>query len=118
MFVCFAGVFAVDEVSVSLMVRDAVTLHTDVTEIQRNEKVLWNIQGENKFLAVINKEDNKISVPGNDDERFKGRLELDDQTGSLTITDARTTDSRVYELQISSSNDIKHKRFSVAVHGE
>ncbi|XP_058616919.1 uncharacterized protein LOC131530585 isoform X2 [Onychostoma macrolepis] len=85
------GVFAIDEVSVSLMVRDSVTLHSGVTEIQRNEKVLWNIQG---------------------------RLELDDQTGSLTITDTRITDSRVYELRISSSNDIKHKRFNVAVHDE
>ncbi|KAF4097452.1 uncharacterized protein LOC131530585 isoform X1 [Onychostoma macrolepis] len=112
------GVFAIDEVSVSLMVRDSVTLHSGVTEIQRNEKVLWNIQGEHKFLAVINKEDNDISVPGNNDERFKGRLELDDQTGSLTITDTRITDSRVYELRISSSNDIKHKRFNVAVHDE
>ncbi|XP_043078773.1 uncharacterized protein LOC122327455 isoform X2 [Puntigrus tetrazona] len=48
------------------------------------------------------------------DERFRGRLKLDHQTGSLSITDTRTTDSGVYTLQISSRSSII-RNFSIAV---
>ncbi len=55
------------------------------------------------------------------DERFRHRLKLDQQTGSLTITNTRTTDSGLYE--VSSSNrrhrrSISIKSFDVTVFGE
>ncbi|XP_042604493.1 T-lymphocyte surface antigen Ly-9-like [Cyprinus carpio] len=112
------GVFGADgvkSVSVSVMVGDSVTLHTDDTEIQGVLELVWKIQGENKFIAEIDKEINKLSVPGNDEEPFRGRLKLDDQTGSLTITNLTTTDSRVYELQIKNSRETKSKIFNVDV---
>uniref|UniRef100_A0A8C2EGZ4 Immunoglobulin V-set domain-containing protein n=1 Tax=Cyprinus carpio TaxID=7962 RepID=A0A8C2EGZ4_CYPCA len=114
------GVFGADgvkSVSVSVMVGDSVTLHTDDTEIQGVLELVWKIQGENKFIAEIEKEINKLSVPGNDEEPFRGRLKLDDQTGSLTITNLKTTDSRVYELQIKNSRETKSKIFNVDVSG-
>uniref|UniRef100_A0A673IYS7 Coxsackievirus and adenovirus receptor homolog n=2 Tax=Sinocyclocheilus rhinocerous TaxID=307959 RepID=A0A673IYS7_9TELE len=104
--------------SVSVMVGDSVTLYTDDTETQGAQELVWKIQGENKFIAEIDKEINTLSVPGNDEEPFKGRLKLDGQTGSLTITNLKTTDSRVYELQIKTSRETKYKIFNVIVRDE
>ncbi|KTF78243.1 hypothetical protein cypCar_00047240 [Cyprinus carpio] len=49
------------------------------------------------------------------DERFRGRLKLDHQTGSLTIMNIRTTDSGLYTLMIISSNSDSEKIFKVTV---
>ncbi|XP_059426018.1 uncharacterized protein LOC132160285 isoform X2 [Carassius carassius] len=55
------------------------------------------------------------------DERFRDRLKLDHQTGSLTITNTRNTDSGLYQLQIIidiSSFSIRRSRsFSLTVTG-
>ncbi len=51
-------------------------------------------------------------------ERFRDRLKLDQQTGSLTITNTRTTDSGLYYLQINSSRFSISRSFSVTVTGE
>ncbi|KTF93875.1 hypothetical protein cypCar_00048134 [Cyprinus carpio] len=47
------------------------------------------------------------------DGRFRDRLKLDNQTGSLTITDTRTTDSGRYKLQMNSVG----KCFKITVFG-
>ncbi|XP_016385910.1 uncharacterized protein LOC107722170 [Sinocyclocheilus rhinocerous] len=49
------------------------------------------------------------------DKEFRDRLQLDNQAGSLTITNIRTTDSGLYQLQINSSRICTIKTFSVAV---
>ncbi|KAF4097212.1 hypothetical protein G5714_021220 [Onychostoma macrolepis] len=48
-------------------------------------------------------------------ERFRDRLKLDLQTGSLNITDTRTTDSGDYKLQIISSRFSIIRIFTVTV---
>ncbi|KAL0161298.1 hypothetical protein M9458_045023, partial [Cirrhinus mrigala] len=45
------------------------------------------------------------------DGRFRNRLRLDHQTGSLTITNTRITDSGVYHLEIiANSTSIRRQR--------
>ncbi len=48
-------------------------------------------------------------------ERFRDRLKLDHQTGSLTITNTKTTDSGLFELI---RNIINRMTFNVTVQGE
>ncbi|XP_016109895.1 uncharacterized protein [Sinocyclocheilus grahami] len=94
-----------DGVSVSVMKGDSVTLHTDV-EINQQEKIHWYFNDIR--IAYINEDlsNSCTDVQCNEGtERFRDRLKLDHQTGSLTITNTRTTDSGEYKLEIIKGNE-------------
>uniref|UniRef100_A0A8C1ADV9 Immunoglobulin domain-containing protein n=1 Tax=Cyprinus carpio carpio TaxID=630221 RepID=A0A8C1ADV9_CYPCA len=113
--VCSSGVFGdTDTVkSVSVKEGDSVTLQINVTEIQTDDKIDWKF-GTNKILIVkIRAKTSKIF--DGPDGRFRDRLKLDHQTGSLIITDTRTTDSGLYEVKISSNRSEDTHRFNVTV---
>ncbi|XP_073669735.1 uncharacterized protein [Paramisgurnus dabryanus] len=106
------GVFGDEVKSVSVMEGDSVTLHTDITEIQRDHVINWRFDGVR--IAQINKAASMVLL--NDDVldgRFKARLDLNSQTGDLTITNITTKDSGVYKLQISDSSKSIEKIFNV-----
>jgi len=107
-----------DEVSVSVMEGDSVTLHTGV-QTNQQEKIRWYYNDIR--IAQINGDQSKIctDVQCNEDtERFRDRLKLDHQTGSLTITHTTNTLSGVYKLKIISSSSDREKIYNVSVHGE
>uniref|UniRef100_A0A673FPN0 Ig-like domain-containing protein n=1 Tax=Sinocyclocheilus rhinocerous TaxID=307959 RepID=A0A673FPN0_9TELE len=94
---------------------DTVLLHNDFTEICENDHLLWNIRNETSLLAKINKK--KQILPTSDvlDGRFRDRLKLDNQTGSLTITNITTEHAGLYKLDISGAN-LASKTFNVSVY--
>ncbi|XP_077083181.1 uncharacterized protein LOC143736325 [Siphateles boraxobius] len=95
---------------------DSVTLNTGVQTNQQDE-IRWYFNDTR--IARITGDQSKIctDVQCNEGtERFRDRLKLDHQTGSLTITNTRNTHSGVYQLQIISSN-IRENIFSVTVYG-
>ncbi len=89
-----------------------VTLDTGVSELQRDEQILWSFGSEDTVIAKRDGDTNQVSNDA-DDGRFGDRLQMDDQTGSLTITNTKSTDSGVYHLQISSRNKVLYKKFRV-----
>ncbi|XP_026053243.1 uncharacterized protein LOC113039552 isoform X4 [Carassius auratus] len=110
-----AGFFSAAIVRVSVLEGDVVTLHTYVETNQ--QYIIWYFNDIR--IAKLNGDLRKIctDVECNEGtERFRDRLGLDHQTGSLTITDIRTTDSGLYQLQIISSNSISKKIFNVTVY--
>uniref|UniRef100_A0A671QSV6 Immunoglobulin domain-containing protein n=1 Tax=Sinocyclocheilus anshuiensis TaxID=1608454 RepID=A0A671QSV6_9TELE len=92
---------------------EPVHLQTGVTELQEDDLILWTF--EDALIAKLNRESSENSVYNVNDERLKDRLWLDEQTGDLTITNTKSTDSGVYELQIKSSNEVSYKKFNVLV---
>ncbi len=105
--------FAGDAVK-SVTERESVTLEI---EVKADDQIQWRFG--HILIALINRQRGKIKVFDDVlDERFRDRLELDHQTGSLTITDTRTTDSGLYEVKITSSTQTHLNTFNLTVYGE
>ncbi|XP_051763408.1 natural killer cell receptor 2B4-like isoform X2 [Ctenopharyngodon idella] len=94
---------------------ESVLLHSDVTEIHKDDNILWKFGTENSIIAKINRAKHISSTYNGPDGRFRDRLKLDNQTGSLTITNTRTTDSGLYKLDIFGAK-LSSKTFNVSVY--
>uniref|UniRef100_A0A673LI11 Immunoglobulin domain-containing protein n=1 Tax=Sinocyclocheilus rhinocerous TaxID=307959 RepID=A0A673LI11_9TELE len=100
---------------VSVKEGDSVTLNSGLTEMTDEDLILWRFGSENTLIAQINVMAGSITVYDDDlDGRFRDRLKLNDQTGSLSITNTRTEHAGLYKLQTNSVS----KSFSLTVHGD
>ncbi len=116
---CSSGVFADSDAvkSVSVMEGDSVSLQTN-TELQTHDEIMWTFGLSGTRIAEIIKDTGRFSAYDVFDGRFRDRLKLDHQTGSLTITNTRTTDSGLYEVFIIRNMTDITCRFNVTVSGE
>uniref|UniRef100_A0A8C2E3P7 Immunoglobulin domain-containing protein n=1 Tax=Cyprinus carpio TaxID=7962 RepID=A0A8C2E3P7_CYPCA len=89
----------------------SVTLQINVTEIQKDDQILWMF--EDIVIAEIDEAAKLFYIYDGPDGRFRDRLKLDNQTGSLTITNTCTTG--LYEQKISSRRHAIKRRFTVIV---
>uniref|UniRef100_A0A8C1SRY4 Ig-like domain-containing protein n=1 Tax=Cyprinus carpio TaxID=7962 RepID=A0A8C1SRY4_CYPCA len=106
---CWRSPIGVFGESVSVMEGDSVTLNTDLTEIHQNEDILWYFGPKMDLVAKIF---STYDVP---DGRFRDRLKLDHQTGSLTITNTTIKHAGPYKVE---TEGVKYssKMFSVSVY--
>ncbi|XP_050959968.1 transmembrane and immunoglobulin domain-containing protein 1-like [Labeo rohita] len=112
------GVFRAETIetqSVSVVEGDLVLLYTNVTEMQEHDNILWTFRSEDNVIARANRNKQKISMYDGNDGRFRDRLKLDKQTGSLTITNITTQHAGVYKLQVRSAQ-LSTKIFNVSVY--
>nr|XP_055073033.1 uncharacterized protein LOC129452995 [Misgurnus anguillicaudatus] len=94
---------------------DSITLHTHITQIQTYDLLDWSFGVQGDLIAQINSEANKVSI--NDDVlngRFRDRLQMNNQTGDLTITDITTQHAGDYKLEFTRVR-ITRKTFRVSV---
>ncbi|XP_052445183.1 uncharacterized protein LOC127986953 isoform X1 [Carassius gibelio] len=111
------GVFDVktDEVkSVSVTEGDSVSLNTDV-KVQTDDMVRWTFGPQNTRIAEIIKRDQINFIYVSNDGRFRDKLQMDNQTGSLTIRNIRSEHSGLYKLTVI-SGETSLKSFSVTVY--
>ncbi len=112
----FADTDAVESVSVTE--GESVSLNSRLTGIQTRDIITWTFGYPETRIAIINREEGNVSTFDGPDGRFRDRLKLDHQTGSLTITNTRTTDSGLYTVIIRTEREQPRYRFNVTVYGE
>uniref|UniRef100_A0A9J7X3Q0 Ig-like domain-containing protein n=1 Tax=Cyprinus carpio carpio TaxID=630221 RepID=A0A9J7X3Q0_CYPCA len=103
--------------SVSVKEGESVTLQTNVTELRNKTLITWTFGHSLTRIAQINKEDGIFSTSEGDAVGFRDRLKLDNQTGSLIITNTRTTDSGNYTVNIKETTKPITYSFNLTVCG-
>ncbi|XP_067219037.1 uncharacterized protein [Chanodichthys erythropterus] len=90
------SVFVADAVkSESVTEGESVSLNSSFTQIHRDEEIEWKFA---EFLIARVKNKESVFYSRSAEGRFRDRLKLDHQTGSLTIINSRTTDSGLYTV--------------------
>ncbi|TKS69388.1 CD48 antigen BCM1 surface antigen BLAST-1 HM48-1 MRC OX-45 surface antigen SLAM family member 2 [Collichthys lucidus] len=84
-----------------------VTLNTTETSYMSNTQVVWTFGAKNPNARIANLKEREVTTDY--DERFKNRLMLYGQTGALTITQLRASDSGVYMYQSIGANIISQQ---------
>nr|XP_012780488.1 uncharacterized protein LOC105941465 isoform X2 [Maylandia zebra] len=116
-FVCFtAGIlccFGGNEGKTAVKAKERADVTLQTGESPSNAKIIWTFGAENPNmrLATIKKR----VVKSDYDARFKDRLQLDSQTGALTITQLSVQDSGIYKWQ-AISDTILWKQFNLTVY--
>ncbi|CAM4599745.1 unnamed protein product [Leuciscus chuanchicus] len=92
-------------VEISVKEGESLTVNSDLTEIKDYDWIRWMFGNENILIAEINVKADRITVYDDYLGRFRDRLKLNHQTGSLTITNITTEHAGVYKLQIKSTRE-------------
>ncbi|XP_050959111.1 uncharacterized protein LOC127160520 [Labeo rohita] len=113
-----SGVDTDETETISVMEGDSVTLHSDVTEIKRDDQILrtFMLRNSDNRLAVIYNQVLSIYDSKDYNKIFRGKLQINEQTGSLTITNINKLHSGLYKLQVINGG-VKYKSFNLAVYG-
>ncbi|XP_050964000.1 SLAM family member 5-like isoform X2 [Labeo rohita] len=112
---CWWDLIGVFGESVSVMEGDSVTLETNVNEVREADDILWRFGAKKTQIAKIKKQQQIFSTSDGPDGRFRDRLKLDNQTGSLTITNITTQHAGLYKVEFTGVKSSK-KTFSVSVY--
>ncbi|XP_057181557.1 uncharacterized protein LOC130548658 [Triplophysa rosa] len=111
--------FTADVTSLSVMEGDSVSLDAGAPDNRNYDVIRWRFG--NSPLAELDRKTKIISTHDDvHDERFTGRLELDNESGDLTIANITTDLSGLYEVIVDSNSGTHtiHQSYTVTVSGE
>lgn len=118
-----AGVFGADTdntETVRVMLGDPVTLHTDLGTVRRDDHIVWVFgpDSPDNQIAELMKWSYMLSIYVSGKMPFRDALQLNHQTGSLTIKNTKSEHSGRYKLTIIHDRKTSRKRFDVIVYGK
>lgn len=90
-------------------------LNTDAEKLNGNIQILWTFENGTQSSRIAQYH-GKIYT--HYDDRFSGRVELDQHTGSLNISNISTDDSGLYKALIVINKQILTKKYKVDVYGK
>ncbi|XP_047671873.1 CD48 antigen-like isoform X2 [Tachysurus fulvidraco] len=92
-----------------------ITLNPGITGIQSNAQILWRYGPEKEDKTILNSYMHGGVIFTNISEGFKERLQLDRNSGALTIRNISRTDSGVYTFHTLNGR-VSSRTFSVSVY--
>ncbi len=101
-----------DEVK-TVMEGDALILHTGA---QPNKDTIWFFKRSNLTSRIAHVNNGKVFTRY--EKRLADRLQLDQESGSLTICNISTSDSGVYEASVSIRLHVSERKIKVDVYGK
>ncbi|XP_042569889.1 uncharacterized protein LOC109104607 [Cyprinus carpio] len=102
-----------DEVK-TVMEGDVLTLHTGATQLHKNSETIWFYKSDS--LATRIAQMNEENVFTHYENKLADRLQLDQESGSLTIWNISSSDSGVYEVSLTNGLDISERKIRVDVY--
>ncbi|XP_073721606.1 uncharacterized protein [Misgurnus anguillicaudatus] len=103
--------------SVSVMEGDSVTLYTN-TVIHKGYLIEWRFGDDHYLIARVNGGTNRVKIYSDLlNGRFRDRLQVNDQTGDLTVTNIKTQHTGLYQLEIINMGNTT-KTFNINVFGD
>lgn len=95
---------------------EPVTLHTEITDIPKDDVIEWTFQ--DTALAKSDRQAKKSLTYNKEDLTFKDRLQLNTESGDLRINNFKPEMSGLYKVKITKSTYTLQKTFSVTLDGE
>ncbi|XP_073678668.1 CD48 antigen-like [Garra rufa] len=93
---------------------DALTLHTRETQLNKDTETIWFYKSGDLTTRIAQMNNGKVFT--HYEQRLADRLQLDQETGSLTIRNISTSDSGVYEVTLTVRLHISERKFKVDVY--
>ncbi|TRZ04160.1 hypothetical protein DNTS_027927, partial [Danionella cerebrum] len=109
-----ASVSGSETEQISVIEGHSVTLHTNLTEILNQDTIMWLFGPNQWVVSEIERKDYFTSFFKSEEQLFRGKLQVDQKTGSISITNSRVEHSGVYELLSAKEKSIS-KTFNVTV---